>query len=176
MNNTPSTNLPNALGAFTIVLLRHNESYLLLQRALTKRLHPDLWAAIGGRVELEEFDSLSAAAERELKEETEIEAAQVEDFALRRVLLHARPGGPLTVLLYFTGTVESLLPLPSSPEGTLAWIQREHILERPMIDNLRTMVPLLIADMDQPASLDQIVHLGIARYKPNGEFDGLVWG
>ncbi|MBV7334849.1 NUDIX domain-containing protein [Chloroflexi bacterium TSY] len=176
MNNTTSNSLPNALNAFTVVLLRHNESYLLLQRSLTKRLHPGLWAAIGGRVEREELDNLSSAAQRELAEETGIKAPQVNDFTLQRVLLHARPGGPLTVLLYFTGTVDDLLPLPSSPEGTLAWIQREQIMERPLIDNMRSMVPLLIADMDQPSSLNRIVHLGIARYKPNGEFDGLVWG
>ena len=77
----------------------------MLERAATKRMHPGLWTGMGGRVEADEMGDLTASALRELHEESGIGARDVTDFALRRVVFHARPGAPLTTLLYFTGTL-----------------------------------------------------------------------
>ena len=41
---------PNMLAVYTVVVLRHQQSCLLLQRTATKRLWPNLWTGVGGRV------------------------------------------------------------------------------------------------------------------------------
>jgi len=38
----------NAFAAFSLILLRHGERYLLLRRAETKRFAPGRWTGIGG--------------------------------------------------------------------------------------------------------------------------------
>ena len=112
--------LPNALVAYSVILLEHEASYLLLQRSPSKRIHPNLWTGIGGKVEDHEFADLRRSALRELLEETGISGDAVTSFCLRRVLLHARRDAPLTLLLYFTGSLNEQM-LPACSEGTLAW-------------------------------------------------------
>nr|HPL28990.1 NUDIX domain-containing protein [Anaerolineae bacterium] len=112
---------PNTLAAYTVVMLQHDGRYLLLRRAESKRFAPGRWTGIGGKVERDELGDLQAAALRELAEESGIAAHDVSHFVLRRALLLARPGGSLTLLLYYTGTLVALV-LPPCPEGTLAWV------------------------------------------------------
>ena len=165
---------PNALAAYTVVLLRHAGRYLLLQRAATKRFAPGRWTGIGGLVEDGEFGDLRAAALRELREETGIEAAAVDAFTLRRALLHARPGGPLTVLLYFTGSLRAGL-LPDCPEGTLAWVAPDELAGLDVIETTRPVLPLLIADEARDPAGGEPVRLGIAHYRPDGAFERVIW-
>src|SRR5512142_615414 len=94
---------PNSINAFTVILLANQGQYLLLKRDASKRFAPNMWTGIGGRVEISEYEDVRAAALRELDEESGIQIGEIENFTLRRVLLHNRPGGPLTLLFYFTG-------------------------------------------------------------------------
>lgn len=165
----------NAAALFTVILLRHGGQYLLLERAATKRVHPGRWTGIGGRVEADEMDDLTASALRELREESSIGAGDLRDFTLRRVVLHARPGAPLTTLYYFTGTLEKRL-LPPCPEGRLAWVSPEEWAALPLIDNARPLLPLLFADQERDPAGNEPIHLGIARFAPDGTFINVVWG
>ncbi len=170
----PTTGKPNAAALFTVIVLRHGGQYLLLERAGTKRVQPGKWTGMGGRVEADEMDDLTASALRELREESGIVARDVRDFTLRRVVFHARPSAPLTTLLYFTGTLEHRV-LPYCPEGTLAWVSPEELADLPLIDNARPLLPLLFADQERDPAGKEPLHLGIARFEPDGMFIDILW-
>lgn len=165
---------PNALVAYTVTVLRHQDTYLLLQRAATKRIWPNLWTGVGGRVEEHEYVDLCQSALRELAEETGIISADVTQFALRRVLLHARPQMPLTLLLYFTGTLRQKV-LPPCSEGTLAWVTAADLPKLAIIGSTRPVLPLLLDDCVRDPDGSESIRLGIASFKADGEVDRLAW-
>jgi len=165
---------PNAAALYTVIVLRHDGQYLLLERAKTKRIQPGRWTGIGGRVEADEMDDLTASAVRELREESGIGPHDLHNFTLRRVVFHARPGAPLTTLLYFTGTLKRRV-LPPCPEGTLAWVSPEQLAALSLIDNARPLLPLLIADQERDPAGREPLHLGIARFEPDGTFITILW-
>ena len=168
------TEKPNAAVVFTVVVLRHAGQYLLLERAATKQVQPGRWTGMGGRVETDEMGDLTASALRELHEESGIAAHDVTDFTLRRVIFHARPGAPLTTLLYFTGTLTTRI-LPPCPEGTLAWVSPEQLPDLPLIDNARPLLPLLFADQERDPTGIEPLALGLARFMPDGTFIDILW-
>src|SRR5690606_16105496 len=95
--------------------------------------------------------------------------------ALRRALLQARPGAPLTVLLYFTGALAAPL-LPASDEGVLSWLTPDEIAGLDVIENTAQVLPLLIADLARDPAGRDAVRLGVAAFQPDGTLERIVWG
>ena len=170
---------PDSLAAYTVVLLVRGERCLLLRRDETRTRFPGRWTGLGGRVEPDELERLRAAALRELGEEAGIRAEQVRNLALRRALLHARPGGPLTVLLYFTGELAGDegrdLPLPASPEGELLWVRPDELERLDLVDNARLVLPLLLEDARRDPEGHEPVKLGALRYSPEEALEAITW-
>jgi 8-oxo-dGTP diphosphatase len=165
---------PDALEAYTVVLLRHADLFLLLQRVETKAFMPGRLTGIGGRVEVGEFENLCSAALRELREETGIREEDVTRFLLRRVLLVARPERALTVLLYFTGWLRTP-QLPDCTEGTLAWVRREQFAALDVIESTKPVLPLLVSDQEWDPDGLEPVRLGVGSFRKDGTFGGVVW-
>jgi 8-oxo-dGTP diphosphatase len=165
---------PNAIISYTALLLHHAQSYLLLQRAPTKRLAPNLWTGIGGKIEAHELNDLNASVLREVVEETGIPASAIARLTLRRALLHNRPHEPLTLLLFFTGELHEPL-MPPCTEGTLAWVTPERITELPMLETTRSVLPLAIQDHQRDVEGRERVRLGVAQYQADGKLERIVW-
>ena len=146
--------LENAVACYSMILLTCESRYLLLQRSANKRFAPGRWTGLGGRVEPHEFDDLQSAARRELMEETGLTPDALSDLKLRRVLLHNRPGTPLTILLYFTGRLTEPV-IPACPEGTLHWMTQENISSLDVIENTAEVIPLLIDDLAKTEEIER---------------------
>ncbi len=164
---------PNALAVYTVVMLAHGDRYLLLHRSPAKKFMPDLWTGLGGSVERHEFDDLRGSALRELHEEASIAEVDVTHFVLRRALLHARAGGPLTLLLYYTAEWPSEIAPPCT-EGTLHWVTREQFDGLNIIDTTRPVLPLLADDLRRDPEGRAPVALGVAVHA--GGKAHVVWG
>jgi len=165
---------PNGLEIFTVVLLHHNGRYLLLQRAASKRFAPGRWTGIGGHVEPHEWNTLREAALRELGEESGIQEQDLEHLVLRRVLLHARPNDPLTLLLYFTAELRQAI-LPACNEGALHWKSVADLPALDVIESTHAVLPLLIADLQRDPSGQEPVQLGVAHYTSPVELNRVLW-
>jgi 8-oxo-dGTP diphosphatase len=162
------------LAAFTMILLRHDDRYLMLRRSSSKRFAPNRWTGIGGKVESNEFDELTRAALREIAEETGIEARQIRNLTLRRSIIQHRPGHPITVLLYFTGDVAVADVQPIS-EGTLHWLTESELESIDIIENTATVIPLLINEMDDNPMDSRSPVLGLATFDEAGTLQTITW-
>jgi 8-oxo-dGTP diphosphatase len=164
----------NTLQSYTVILLRHGGEYLLLRRSPEKRLAPNRWTGIGGRVEPHEWADLTASAVRELAEETGIRAAGVDHLALRRVLMHDRPGEPLTLLLYLTGDLRERLT-PDCNEGVLDWVKPEAMAALDIIETTAAALPLLIADQARDPRGVEPLRMGLAHFSPDRRLERVLW-
>jgi hypothetical protein len=81
---------------------------------------------------------------------------------------------PLTLLLYFTGTVHEKM-LPSCTEGILAWVTADDLPQLAIIGSTRPVLPLLIADHERDPDDIEAVKLGVANFRSDGEVDHIVW-
>ena len=166
--------LLNAIDAYTVILLRYSDEYLLLQRAPTKAWAPLRWTGVGGRVEEDEFSNLRLSALRELREETGFEESDVAHFGMRRMMLYPDTKRRLIALCYFTGDLKEKVT-PDCPEGTLHWVAMEAFDTLDVVETTRQVLPLLVQDMHDDETATQPTKLGIGYYRQDGTFARIVW-
>ncbi len=161
----------NAVAHYTTLFLRFEGRWLLLKRSAQKRLMPNRYTGLGGRVEADELDDLRGSVLRELTEETGLGEGDLEHLTLRRMLTHNRPGEPLTVLFYFTAELERYA-LPDCTEGTLHWTKPEAFTALDIIETTAHALEKLVEDV---AIESDTVSLGVAHYSADG-LQRVVWG
>lgn len=131
-------------GRYTIIpraliFLFRGEDVLLIRGAPTKRLWANKYNGIGGHIERGE-DALTAAR-RELAEETGL--AGVDLRLVGTVLIDA--GGELGIGLFvFRGEYQKG-ELIGSHEGSLEWVPVRRLGEYPLVEDLQTFLPKIIA-------------------------------
>ena len=125
----------------SLIFMRHGADVLLLKGAPTKRLWANLYNGVGGHVESDE--DVYAAAQRELHEETGLEAAELH---LRAIInLDAGEADRGIMIFVFVGWAEGRETRPSV-EGSLHWVPIAAIASQPMVEDLYWLLPRLLAD------------------------------
>jgi 8-oxo-dGTP diphosphatase len=124
----------------TLVFITRGDDVLLLRGSAKKRIWANKYNGIGGHIERDE--DIYSAARREVFEETGL---NVEN--LRLVGLINVDGAQPTGIMLFVFAAESRsaqsVPIPSD-EGTLEWIERDHITQVDLVEDLPIILPRAI--------------------------------
>ncbi len=123
----------------TLIFLTREERVLLLQGAPHKRLWAGLYNGLGGHVERGE-DPLSAA-HRELAEECGLRA---DLWLAATVTIDTGPHAPGILLFVFRGEVTGG-ELRASAEGAARWVPLSRIFTLPLVEDLHTLLPRVLA-------------------------------
>lgn len=123
----------------TLIFLTRGESVLLLKGAPDKRIWAGRYNGVGGH--LEKGEDVYTAARRELQEETGLVPDQIR--LVGTVTVDA--GGDTGISLFvIRGECKAGEPRPSA-EGDLEWVAFDKIQEKPLVEDLPTLLPRVLA-------------------------------
>ncbi len=120
-----------------------------------------MWAGVGGHVEPAELNDPEAAILREISEETTLTAAEIKDLQLKAIVLRLAGVEIRQQYVYF-GSASRDGP-QVSPEGDLAWIPRQGVLELPSSAATRAILSRHIS-----GGVGKEVAVGVLQAGPNG--------
>ena len=128
----------------TLCFVTRGDDVLLIKGAPHKPVWPNRYNGVGGHVEADE--DVFSAAQREIREETGLD---VVDLRLRGIAnIPVVPGESGVLLLVFTAEAVERRLRPSS-EGELVWINRCHLTELDLVEDLIVLLPAIL---DAPAN------------------------
>ncbi|CAG0934947.1 dihydroneopterin triphosphate diphosphatase [Thermoflexales bacterium] len=119
----------------TLVFITRDDRVLLLRGAPTKRIWANKYNGIGGHVERDE--DVYAAAQREVREETGLEVAELRLAGVINIDGDQSAG---IMLFVFTAQSRSGNPIPSE-EGALEWIARNQLTQIDLVEDLPVILP-----------------------------------
>ena len=122
------------------VLIYSQGKVLLLKRAADKKVDPNLYAGIGGKVEPHE--DFYSAIFREIEEETGIK--DLKSIHLYSVTQHPFPPTDSEwVNLYFTAEIDNPIEIPKSTDGEFFWTDPKEAENLPMAKDIHTYIGIL---------------------------------
>lgn len=122
------------------VLIFSEGKVLLLKRAANKKIDPNFYAGIGGKVEPHE--DFYSALFREVEEETGIK--EMNSIRLYSITQHPYPPTDSEwVNFYFTASVEKQISIPNSDDGEFFWIDLKEAKKLPMATDIKNYIEIL---------------------------------
>ncbi len=130
----------------TLVFITCGQEVLLLKGAPNKRLWPGKYNGIGGHIERGE--SIYAAAQREIQEETGI--TRLDTLSLRgTITIDTGIDSPGILLFVFRGATQQR-EVVASEEGALEWVCWQMIPIDQMLEDLPLLLPRVLTEHLEP--------------------------
>ncbi len=123
----------------TLVFVRRGDEVLLLKGAPTKKIWATKYNGLGGHIERGETPH--AAAAREVQEEAGLDMPDLRLCGVITVDVEPEKGIGIFV---FTGTAPTRR-VTASPEGAPEWIKRKNLAQLPLVEDLPTLLPVVLA-------------------------------
>ncbi len=128
----------------TLIFLTREDEILLLKGAPNKPLWANLYNGVGGHVQPGE--DVLAAARRELREETGLDAS----LWLCGIITIDTGTNPGVGLFVFRGEPRPAdAPLRPSREGLVSWVPLEGWAQLPLVEDLKVLLPRVLAATPQ---------------------------
>lgn len=121
-----------------LIFLTRGEQILLLKGAADKRVWPNLYNGLGGHVERGE--SVLAAAQREIREESGLEAKKLWLCAVVTIDIKDERG----ILMFVFRGEAPLGDLLHSNEGSPEWIPRSQLHQLNLVEDLPALLPKIL--------------------------------
>jgi 8-oxo-dGTP diphosphatase len=122
-----------------LIFIFRKESVLLIKGSSTKKLWPGMYNGLGGHLEMGE--DLLGSARRELREESGLVCSSM---ALCGIVIVDTGRNPGVAIYVFRGDYEGG-EINSSAEGNLEWIDLDQVPQYPVVEDLRTILPMIAA-------------------------------
>jgi 8-oxo-dGTP diphosphatase len=121
-----------------VAFLKRGNNYLLMKRAPNRKISPDVWSGVGGKLECDELNDPKAACLREIYEETGITAEQIQALTLRYIIVRRFKDVIRQTYIYFGATDAE--PTIETDEGELHWVSESELLNRPYTTTFSAML------------------------------------
>lgn len=133
----------------SVAFLKRNGQYLLMKRAMGRKIAPGIWSGIGGHADPEELNSPLSTCLREIFEETGITQNHIFKLELRYIIIRRADDVIRQNYVYFGETDVS--DVTDTEEGTLHWIPEAELLEREFTKTYDAMLKHYIKVSDENA-------------------------
>lgn len=124
----------------TLCFVLNGDDVLLMKRAPHRRVFPNKYNGVGGHIERDEEPL--AGAIREIKEETGLDVSNVRLCAIHNIDAGADTG---ILLFVFTAWSNKRDVVARIEEGTLEWVNRNHVLEVDLVEDLPIILPRVLS-------------------------------
>jgi len=124
-----------------LVFLTRGDEVLLMKRADDRPVFPGLYNGLGGHVERSE--SVLAAAYREVEEESGLRPTRL--WLCANVAIDTGDPDTGIHMSVFCGSAPQDGELRQSSEGTLQWIKVSELATLPMVEDIPTLLPKVLA-------------------------------
>jgi 8-oxo-dGTP diphosphatase len=122
----------------SLIFLTRGQQVLLIKGGPKKRLWANLYNGIGGHIE--KGEDVYESARRELREETGLDCERL--WLCGSVMIDTQESTGIHLFIFKgeSGGGE----LSASNEGTPEWVAFEQILQYPLVEDLKTILPLIL--------------------------------
>lgn len=127
----------------TLSFVFNGDDVLLMKRAAQRSVFPNKYNGLGGHVERDEDPAASAL--REIEEESGL---RVHSLRLRSIH-NIDAGGEAGILLFvYTAISDTRALREDCPEGTLAWIPKDRVLDLDLVEDLPELLARIFVMKD----------------------------